>query len=56
MIARIQKKLGRPNYYVVLEYRDADNNRKRIWKTTEIPIKGKRKMLEAIDKGLKRAK
>jgi len=41
--ARVQTKPGRPNYYIVIDYKDADGNRKKKWVTTDIPIKGNNK-------------
>ena len=43
MTARVQTKPGRPNYYIVLDYKDADGKRKIKWVTTDIPIKGNNK-------------
>jgi len=38
--ARVQIKPGRPNYYIVIDYKDADGKRKIKWVTTDVPIKG----------------
>ena len=43
MTARIETKPGRPNYFIVIDYRDAENNRKRKVITTDISIKGNNK-------------
>jgi len=34
---------GRPNYFVIIEYKDADGKRKEKWISTEIPIRGNNK-------------
>ena len=43
MTARIETKTGRPYYYIVLDYKDADNNRRRKVITTDISTKGNTK-------------
>ena len=43
MTARIQTKTGRPNYFIVIDYKDADGNRKSKWVTTDIIVKGNNK-------------
>ena len=40
MTARVQTKAGRPNYFIVIDYRDSDDQRKSKWVTTDIPVKG----------------
>ena len=40
MTGTVQSKKDRPNYYIVLDYVDADGKRKRPWITTDIPVKG----------------
>ena len=39
----LQIKKGRPNYYIVLDYVDADGKRKRPWIATDIPVAGNHK-------------
>ena len=43
MTAIIRTKQGRPNYYVVINFKDADGKRREKWILTEIPVKGNNK-------------
>lgn len=43
MNAIIQTKKDRPNYYIVLDYKDDMGKRKRKWIPTDIPVKGNTK-------------
>jgi integrase len=43
MTANVQIKKNRPNYYVVLDYRDESGGRKKKWVSTDIPVKGNHK-------------
>ena len=43
MTAIIRTKQGRPNYYIVLNFKDADGKRREKWILTDISIKGNNK-------------
>jgi len=43
MTATLQVKKDRPNYYVVLDYKDSNAARKRKWISTDIPVAGNNK-------------
>lgn len=44
MTASIQMKKGRPNYYIVLAYKDEHNGKNKTkWVSTDIPVKGNNK-------------